>query len=205
MKKTEIFDLSSLKTEELSYIAKALLQGAAAVIPTDTVYGLVVCAKPAFLKILNEVKKNPPEKPAQILCSAEQAFLLSKDCPGLRAALKFWPGALTAVLPASLAGKELSGLDSVGLRVPGGALIAELFKLTNRPLYASSANMHSLPTLENEEEVVSVFEGTADIIIKGGFLKAGPSCVIDFTCRPPKMLRRGALKDEELEILLSKS
>ncbi len=65
--------------------------------------------------------------------------------------------------------------------------------------------MHSLPTLEKEEEVLSVFEGKADIIIKSGFLKAGPSSVIDFTCRPPKMLRRGTLKDEELEILLSKS
>ncbi len=205
MKKTEIFALSSLKPEELSYIAKALLNGASAVIPTDTVYGLIVCGKPGFLRILNEVKKNPPEKPSQILCSWEQALLLSEDCPGLKAALKFWPGPLTAILPASCAGKKLSGLDTVGLRVPGGALAAQLFKLTNCPLYASSANMHSLPTLEKEEEVLSVFEGKADIIIKGGFLKAGPSSVIDFTCRPPQMLRRGALKDEELEILLYKS
>ena len=205
MKKTEIFALSSLKTEEFSYIANALLNGAAAIIPTDTVYGLVVCGKKGFLRILNEVKKNPPEKPAQILCSVEQAPLLAEPCQGLKSAIRFWPEALTAVLPASCVGKELSRIDTAGLRVPGGTLTAELFKLTNCPLYASSANMHSLPTLEREEDVISVFGGKADIIIKGGFLKAGPSSVIDFTFRPPKILRRGALKEEDLEILLSKS
>lgn len=205
MKKTEIFALQDIGAADLEHIAKSLLSGAVVVLPTDTVYGLAVCAKPGFLKILNETKNNPAQKPAQILCSKPQARLLAEPCPGLEAALGFWPGALTAVLPASALGKTLSGFDTVGLRVPGGALVSELFKLTAAPLYASSANMHSLPTLEREEDVLSVFNGKADIIIKGGFLKAEPSCVIDFTAARPKVLRRGALKEGELEILLSKS
>lgn len=204
MTDTKIFDLNNFSGADMKILAEALRSGKTAVIPTDTVYGLIVRAERKYLPKLNAVKANPAEKPAQILCTKEQARILAARGPALDAAMDFWPGALTAVLPASPRGEILSGLPSVGLRVPAGAFMADLFKEIDSPLYASSANMHGLPPLEREETVLDIFCGKADIIIKGGFLKAKASCVADFTVSPPKIIRRGGFSDGDIEILFSK-
>ncbi len=204
MTETKIFDLKTFSKTDMAFLAEALLSGKTAVIPTDTVYGVVVCARREYLVKLNEVKGNPPEKPAQILCSKEQAPSLALPCAALDAAMAIWPKPLTAILPASREGKILSGLNTVGLRVPAGAFMAELFDNIAMPLYASSANMHSLPTLEREEDILDIFVGKADIIIKGGFLKAASSCVADLSVSPPRIIREGGLGDKEKQIIFSK-
>ena len=204
MKKTEIYSLADLTETNLEHISAVLLKGGVLAAPTDTVYGLMVCAKPEFLALLNAAKNNPADKPAQILCSKEQSKTLAQDCEGLKMALQIWPGALTAILPASPKGVKLSGLKTVGLRVPASPFMESIFKLTSLPVYASSANEQSLPTLEKEEEIINFFDGKVDIIIKSGLLKAEPSAVIDFTQSPSKIIRRGALSEKDLQKVFSK-
>ncbi len=204
MTDTKIFDLKTFGKTEAAFLAEALLSGKTAVVPTDTVYGVVVCAKREYLSVLNALKENPPDKPAQILCTKAQARVLALPGPALDAALEIWPKPLTAILPASQAGKVLSGLNTVGLRVPAGKFMAELFDNAAMPLYASSANMHSLATLEREEDILDIFVGKADIIIKGGFLKAVSSCVADLSACPPKIIREGGLGEKEKQIIFSK-
>ena len=199
-KKTEIFSLSLLTQKDKQYITNALLNGKTAILPTDTVYGLIVFAKRDFLSFLNAVKNNPNDKPAQILCSKEHAKILAQPSLSLNIALKFWPGALTAILKASTQGKVLSGLESVGLRVPESILLEELFNMSGGALFASSANMHNLPTLEKQNDIIAVFDGKADIIVINGDLKRKPSSIIDFTVYPPKIIRRGTLNAKDLQI-----
>ena len=204
MTDTKIFDLKTFGRSETAFLAEALLSGKTAVLPTDTVYGVVVCAKREYLGALNALKENPPDKPAQILCTKAQARVLALPGPALDAALGIWPKPLTAILPASPEGKVLSGLNTVGLRVPAGGFMADLFGVMGAPLYASSANMHSLPTLEREEDILDIFSGKSDIRIKGGFLKAASSCVADLSVCPPKIIREGGLGEREKQIIFSK-
>lgn len=199
-KKTEIFSLNSLTQKDKQYIADALTNGKTAIMPTDTVYGLTVFAKRDFLHFLNAVKNNPNDKPAQILCSKEYTKILAQSSPAFNAALKFWPGALTAILKASAQGKVLSGLESVGLRVPASNFLEEIFNLSHGALFASSANMHNLPTLEKQSDILAAFDGKADIIVINGDLKNKPSAVIDFTVYPPKIIRQGTLNAKDLQI-----
>ena len=175
MKKTEFFCLNTLTAKDKKYISVALLNGKTAILPTDTVYGLAVFAKPDFLSLLNAVKNNPQDKPAQILCSKDFAKTLAAPSPALNAALKIWPGALTAVLKSSAYGKALSRLDTVGLRVPASSFLHDFFKLCGGALYASSANMHNQPALEKQADIIAAFNGKTDIIITNGDLKNKPS------------------------------
>lgn len=197
-KKTKIFNLAQITRQDKEYIAAALLNGKTAILPTDTVYGLTVFAKREFLPALNEAKNNPQDKPAQILCSKHTAQKLALPSKGLEKALNIWPAALTAVLAATPCGKALSGLDTVGLRVPDSSFLADIFKLCGGALYASSANLHNLPNLEKQADITKVFTGRVDIIVTDGDLYAKPSAVIDFTVLPPKIIRKGLLTEKIL-------
>ena len=201
MKKTKIFSLNSLTQKDKKYISDALLSGKTVLLPTDTVYGLTAFAKREFLPFLNAAKNNPQDKPAQILCSKNTAKILAEPSPALNTALKIWPGALTAILRASQAGKVLSGIDTIGLRVPSSKFLEEIFNLCGGALYASSANIHNLPTLENQTDIINVFDGKADIIVINGDLKSKPSAIIDFTLNPPKVIRYGTLTEKDLKFL----
>lgn len=205
MKKTEIYELKSLTKEDYSHIKQALLNGAVAVLPTDTVYGVTVCAKSAgALDKLNTTKNNPPTKPTQVLCTAKMAEeLCEADKKFKAAAQKFWPGALTIVAKSSQSGAAiLKGCPTIGLRVPDSKFVLNLMDELESPLLASSANMHSSPVCATPKQVIEVFNGIADIIVLGGDISTKPSAVIDLTCGF-KVIRSGELDSAEIEKLVS--
>ena len=203
---TEIFKLNGLCEADRNHIIKALKQGACAVLPTDTVYGVTVCADyPAALDKLNKIKNNPADKPAQVLCTAKQAFDLAvADKAFTAVAQKFWPGALTLVGRSSAMGAAfLNGSPTIGLRVPDNAFVLGIMDALQSPLLASSANMHSDPVCTNEEEILKVFDGRVDIIVLNGNINTRPSAVIDLSAGGVKVIRSGDLDAAEIEKLVS--
>lgn len=204
---TEIFKLKDLCEAERSHIIKSLKQGACAVLPTDTVYGVTVCAdSPAALDKLNKIKNNPADKPAQVLCTLPQAFELARaDAAFTAVAQKFWPGALTLVGRSSPKGAAfLNGSPTIGLRVPNSAFALGIMEALQSPLLASSANMHADPVCADEEEILKVFNGRVDIIILNGNINTRPSAVIDLSAGAVKVIRSGDLNSAEIENLVSK-
>ncbi len=204
---TEIFKLNGLPLRDHLHIIKVLKEGACAVLPTDTVYGVTVCADyPAALDKLNKIKNNPSDKPAQVLCTFPQAFELAQpDAKFTAAAQKFWPGALTLVGRSSAKGAAfLNGSPTIGLRVPDNVFVLGIMEVLQSPLLASSANMHSDPVCSNEEEILKVFDGRVDIIVLNGDINTRPSAVIDVSAEGVKVIRSGDLDAAEIEKLLSK-
>jgi len=184
--KAKIYNITDVKE-----IAAALKNGAAAVLPTDTVYGLCAAAPDK----INEIKNNPPGKPTQVLCNMEQAFKLATPSAKFTAAAKLWPGALTIVA------KSAGGADTIGLRVPADDFILSLISLLDAPLFASSANMHGAPVCEDETAVKEAFANAADIIVLRGNIKTAPSAVIDVTGPKVHIIRPGALSGSALKQL----
>ena len=204
---TQIFKLNQLAEADRSRIIKSLQQGACAVLPTDTVYGVTVCAScAAALDKLNKIKNNPADKPAQVLCTFPQAFKLAAPDENFTAvAQKFWPGALTLVGRSSPKGAAfLNGSPTIGLRVPDMDFVLGLMESLQSPLLASSANMHTDPVCTNEEEIIKVFDGRVDIIVLNGNINARPSAVIDLSAGGVKVIRSGDLDAAEIEKLVSK-
>lgn len=205
-KKTKIYNLNALPKMDYLRIINDLKEGAVAVLPTDTVYGVTVCASNAgALDKLNAVKHNPSDKPAQVLCTLEQAAnLAAADDKFNAVANKFWPGALTVVAKSSAAGAQiLSGCPTIGLRVPDSVFMLGIMEALQSPLLASSANMHTAPVCATEKEILEVFDGVLDIIVLNGNISTKPSAVIDLSSQGIKVIRSGALDIREIEKLVS--
>jgi tRNA A37 threonylcarbamoyladenosine synthetase subunit TsaC/SUA5/YrdC len=85
-------------------IVGAIRQGAVVAIPTDTVYGIAAALdKPEALDRVFDIKGRPRGKPLPVLVSAVShigAVSVGFDERTLALAARFWPGALTIVVPA---------------------------------------------------------------------------------------------------------
>ena len=123
---------------------RTLKSGLPIIFPTDTLPA--IGCLPKFSNIIYEFKKRDRNKPL-ILMGSEHKHLIDyvhesakEDYENL--ASKYWPGALTIVIPASP--KQTAHLTSndltIGLRIPNSNIAQSLLKETG-PLLTSSANI----------------------------------------------------------------
>ena len=123
---------------------KTLKRGFPIIFPTDTLPA--IGCLPKFSKVIYEYKKRDKSKPL-ILMGSEYKQLIDyvhesakEDFESI--ASKYWPGALTMVIPSSE--KEAAILTStdltLGLRIPNSFMAQSLMLLTG-PLLTSSANI----------------------------------------------------------------
>jgi len=123
---------------------KTVKSGLPIIFPTDTLPA--IGCLPKFSNIIYEFKKRDRDKPL-ILMGADHKQLIDyvhesakEDYENI--ASKYWPGALTMVIPASE--KQTSILTSndftLGLRIPNSYVAQSLMRETG-PLLTSSANI----------------------------------------------------------------
>ena len=123
---------------------KTLKRGLPIIFPTDTLPA--IGCLPKFSEVIYEFKKRDKNKPL-ILMGSEHKHLIDyvhesakEDYENI--ASKYWPGALTMVIPASE--KQTTILTSndltLGLRIPNSYMAQSLMKETG-PLLTSSANI----------------------------------------------------------------
>ena len=123
---------------------KILKSGLPVIFQTDTLPA--IGCLPKFSKIIYEFKKRDRNKPL-ILMGSEQKQLVDYDHESAKEdyeniASKYWPGALTIVVPCSNKDDEIitSRNFSLGLRIPNSDMARSLMKVTG-PLLTSSANI----------------------------------------------------------------
>jgi tRNA threonylcarbamoyl adenosine modification protein (Sua5/YciO/YrdC/YwlC family) len=169
----------------LDAVVEALAAGLVVVVPTDTVYGLMVVASdPAATGRLFSLKERPVDVALPVLVADEtQALALCAEVPAAarRLADRFWPGGLTLVLPrrGGLA-LDLGGHDdgTIGVRVPDHAFVVEVARRVG-PLAATSANRHGMPTAATLDEVMAQLAGQdVAVAIDGGRCAGAPSSVV---------------------------
>ena len=105
---------------------------------------------------------------------------------------RFWPGALTIVLPARPGlGADLGDDDAtIGVRCPDHPVALALCRAVG-PLATTSANVHGQPTLTTAAEVAEVFADALPVVLDGGTCTGSPSTVVDCTGFEPRLLREG--------------
>ena len=123
---------------------KTLKSGLPIIFPTDTLPA--IGCLPRFSNIIYEFKKRDRDKPL-ILMGSEHKHLIDYVHESAKEdyeyiASKYWPGALTMVIPASE--KQTTILTSndltLGLRIPNSYMAQSLIRETG-PLLTSSANV----------------------------------------------------------------
>ena len=171
--------------------AEALREGQVALVPTETVVGLV--AAEAGLSRIREIKGRDADKPIALLCaSPEEAFALAASVPQLARTLAdtYWPGALTLVL-------ERPGGGTVGVRVPADSAVRKVLEAYGDPLYATSANLSGEPAPEGLDEVDPRVSEAVDLIVECERGTGEASAVVDLSGGKARLLRATGELDED--------
>ena len=182
--------MEGLKTVPPMEAAALLREGSVALVPTETVVGLVA-AESGFEKLW-EIKGRDPNKPIALLCaSAEEAFAMAVNVPPLaqKLAATFWPGPLTLVLDAS-------GGGTVGVRVPDHPAVAALLTAHGGSIHATSANLAGKPAPRALEDVDPRVAAAVDFALQGRPGDGEASAVVDLSGGKIGLLRRGPGLDE---------
>ncbi len=186
-----------------THVVELLRRGSVAVVPTDTVYGIVARAedKQAVAK-LYQAKHREGKPGTLIAANIEQLEKLGLDAELLSRVAHLWPNPLSLVLPA---GPELAylhqGGDSLAVRIPKDEGIRILLAQTG-PLLTSSANMPGEPPAITLGEAEAYFGDTVDFYVDGGDLSGRePSTVARITDdHAIEVLRQGAARIENKEL-----
>jgi tRNA threonylcarbamoyl adenosine modification protein (Sua5/YciO/YrdC/YwlC family) len=182
---------------------EVLAQGRPIALPTDTVYGLAADPfRPGAADRIFEAKRRPRHVNLPVLVAGtDQALALATAVPEAASALmeRFWPGALTVVLPARAGLAADLGDDdaTIGVRCPAHPVPLALCAAVG-PLATTSANRHGEPTLTTAAEVAAVFGDAVAVVLDGGTCTGSPSTVVDCTGVEPKLLRAGRVPWSEL-------
>jgi len=126
---------------------KTLRSGLPIIFPTDTLPA--IGCLPKFSEIIYKFKKRDRNKPLILMGSKYKQIIdyvhesAKEDFEKI--ASKYWPGALTIVIPASEQQNELltSKDHTLGLRIPNSSIARSLIQETG-PLLTSSANISGM-------------------------------------------------------------
>lgn len=176
-----------------------LKNGGIAVIPTDTIYGIVGSAlNPQTVERIYQLRKRAIDKPMIILISDLNDlnhFNIQLTDEMIEFLKKVWPNPVSVVLP--IHSKEFKylhrGTSSLAFRMPKDRKLLELLKMVG-PLVAPSANFEGEKPAEAINDAKKYF-GNSVFYKDGGILKFQPSTLIKLNENGSyEILREGAFK-----------
>ena len=171
-----------------------LRDGALAILPTDTVYGIGCAAGlPGACARLYEAKERPLEQPTAIVFGSLAALTAALGA-GIDAGAELLPGPVTLIVPnpggtfAHLCG---STPDRIGVRVPELAPDVAALADAVGGLAMTSANRRGEPAPGRLSDVPEELRAAAAVVVDGGPLPGIASTVVDITGPEPVVLRPG--------------
>jgi len=197
---------NNFKQSQIDETIKMLQKGGVIAFPTDTLYGVGAdLDNEEAIKSLYDIKQRPLEMPLILLGSnKEQLMSYVLDWTEIAEKLSelFWPGGLTMILKKSFKVPEyvVSGMDSVGIRVPAHPVVIKILEEYGKPLATSSANMSGNPS-PNTARMVSeeLFETDLALLLDAGKTPSEEqSTIIDLSGDEPIIIREGAVSAEKI-------
>lgn len=194
--------------------ATGLRSGMVVAIPTDTVYGLAAAlTRPDAIARLYALKQRPAEKAIPVLLADRRRLdMVAADLGPIAEALieRFWPGALTVVVPA-LAGLPEAvtsttddGVRTVALRVPAHELARDILCAAGGALAVTSANPSGARPALDTLEVANLGGCAPDMIVDGGRTpRSEPSTVILALSPSIRVVRAGAISAPEIAAVVA--
>ncbi len=176
--------------------------GAVALVPTETVYGLVTRWEDASgIDRIYALKDRDRSKPLAMF-GADAAVLEAAGGVVTHAARRlierFCPGPITLVVADRRGG-------TLGFRCPDHALIRQLLATLGFPLASTSANHSGHPNALTVAEALAMLNGDVGIAADAGPLPSGAraSTVVDVSGTDWKVLREGPVSTAELARVLN--
>ncbi len=174
------------KSETYSLLLKWLRDCSIAVVPCDTIYGIVGIV-PETDELIRKVKGRGEINPFLQLAGNLKAVetISSQKLPPEFTCL--WPGPVTFII------EDTDG-HSRAIRIPDDPFLQRLLNDLDLFLYSTSVNKSGSPHLDRISSIKDIFSGEIGLIVDKGDLSGGkPSTLVDIRSKPFKILRQGEL------------
>lgn len=191
----------------------ALVRGEVVVVPTDTVYGVAVSPRVpgAIDRVVGLKGRGRDMAPPILVASIDQVAPLvpegSLTEPVLELLQRYWPGALTVVLPVNPDIEFDIGQTpgTIALRSPDEPALLELLRL-HGPLAITSANRHGEPPATSVFEAINAFGDEVAVYVGAAGQSQTddqPSTIVDASSLTSgshllRILREGAISSDAL-------
>jgi L-threonylcarbamoyladenylate synthase len=174
-------------------------------VPTDTVYGLAArMDSPRAVETLFNIKGRSKEKALVLQVPSQESvipFLKEVPTSFIELANRFWPGALTLILPANtdkIPFRVRAGKDNVAFRVSSHGVLKKLVKAVY-PLVIPSANISGSEPLKSWKSIENVFGSHFPIIQMDESVVGIESTILSYQGNEKwKLLRQGLIPKELL-------
>ena len=181
----------------------ALQAGEAIAFPTDTLYGVGGDALSSdAVRRVQAAKRRDAAKAMPVLLATEADVLrLATAWPpaAARLAARYWPGALTIVVPARAEVPDgVRSGGTVALRVPGHASLRAVIGRAGCPLIGTSANVSGEPAALTAAEAARALGASVALVLDGGEVGGAPSTVVAIERDRVRVLREGAIPAAEV-------
>ncbi len=200
MSKTEIISLDPEFPDlnQIARCAKVIRKGGLVIFPTETVYGIAAdYSNPDAMKRLRQVKGRDDQKPFSVMLAHVDLIgnVTRYSDPSLYKLMSaYWPGPLTMIIPANETPK------TIGVRIPDNDIALRLIHDAQCLIAAPSANLEGKNPPTSCQQALVDLDGLVDLAIDGGDAKLGvSSTIVDLTQGPIKVLREGAIKEQDIE------
>ena len=187
---------------------KALNDHQVIAFPTETVFGLGVFYDDyQAYNLLNKVKNRHEDKPYTMMLYDineinKYADVDKKYLPIIK---KYMPGSLTILVKAkeNVPNYVTHNTKIIGIRIPSNKEALDLLSFVKKPLLVPSANKADQKPALNDEEVKAIFGDEIRVIIPGEAIGGQASTIIDLTGDEIKLIRKGPIPLEELNLLIN--
>ena len=165
-------------------------EGAVALVPTETVYGLIarVGDQAAAERIFALKKRNTSKVLGWFTGNWRKLTEYGVILDGLpeKLAEKYFPGPLTIIAPCRDGRTQ-------GFRMPDNLFLLKLLEEMDDVLIQTSANASGQPDARDCDEALAQLDGEVDLVIDGGAIDGivCGSTVVDATGEKIKVLRKG--------------
>ncbi len=171
--------------------------------PTETKYGLLArIDSPGLVQKVYDIKKRPLSIPTAIFVNSIEEIKNIGELNSIAQTIaeSFLPGPMTLVVKARVdypAPIVLNG--KIGLRFSSSEIITQLLAQADFNLTATSANISGENEPENIEEAIKQFGDNINLYLDAGQLNGPSSTVVDCSGETYKILREGAISNEDIK------
>jgi len=181
-------------------LVSILKEGGIAVIPNDTVYGIICDALNIdSINKIYELKNRDYSKPMIVLVSNIE--MLKNCCVNIneleeKIINKYLPGELTIILKKSNYIPDIVSKNTLGIRIPNDKNLIEIINKLNRPIVSTSANISSKKSITSIDLLEDSIKNNVDFIYDGGVIDRKPSTIIKVENNRIIFLREGNLVEK---------
>ena len=183
-----------IKKNKINHAIKTLEEGNILIYPTDTLYGLGADAtNTSAIEKINKLKKRISPLSIMVASLKEIHKYAITDSKIDKELKKIFPGPFTALMQSkktNLSYLVQNDSNKIGIRIPNNMFCLDLLNKYKKPIITTSVNIHGEKSLNRVDEIEKKFS-KINIYYQNNNLDSKGSTIIDFTEKPPKLIRKG--------------